>query len=556
MAEGGEPIRAAGEGVEIAALVVPRASRSRVVGVHGGRLKVQIAAPPVDGAANAELEATLAEALDVPRRAVAIVGGQTSKRKTVRVAGIDLGRARSLLGLSSLAAWVHGLAMVTLLAGCQPITTEVELKVLLPADASDLNATNNVTVVLHPDGFSHTIPTVGTNFALDAELEPDDEVRQLSVYLARNDNLLAWGTTPGFTYGAAGRGAAVFVARPGRLSTFPLSFSLEDPDALAAHAFGHGLVVLGSDGSVTFLDGLTLSISRGATLLASGRLPEPGDGAFVGDALGGAQRVAWNEGIRAHRFDPADDTWVERSLAGAGAVGSRTGAAHLVDTRGETLLLYGGGTHADVVAVSLLPSGGGPAVARLEGLELDAPRRGANAMALVREQAGLDTAVLFGSDDPAMGVVRLVERGQTLGPEGLWLGGRCTQLDRGGPEATLRVLCAGGMRDDEPTADGVLLIVPGISSADPLSAQLLPDLLEAPMRDPLWLEDSDAVYAQGDGRLVRLERASLAVSEVETAPRWSGGSCVRLPTGATFLVGGVSEDDTPVSTWEVFVPTP
>ncbi len=67
--------------------VVPRASRSELVGEHDGALRVRIAAPPVDGAANDELVRLLARAFDVPRSAVGITAGHTSKLKTVRVAG-------------------------------------------------------------------------------------------------------------------------------------------------------------------------------------------------------------------------------------------------------------------------------------------------------------------------------------------------------------------------------------------------------------------------------------------------------------------------------------
>jgi uncharacterized protein len=67
--------------------VVPRAPQSRVVGEHAGALRVRVAAPPVDGAANEELVRTLARAFDVPTRDVEITGGHASKLKQVRVAG-------------------------------------------------------------------------------------------------------------------------------------------------------------------------------------------------------------------------------------------------------------------------------------------------------------------------------------------------------------------------------------------------------------------------------------------------------------------------------------
>jgi uncharacterized protein (TIGR00251 family) len=68
--------------------VVPRASRSEIVGAHGGALRVRIAAPPVDGAANEELVRMLAHALKVSRSAIEITAGQTSKLKEVAVSGI------------------------------------------------------------------------------------------------------------------------------------------------------------------------------------------------------------------------------------------------------------------------------------------------------------------------------------------------------------------------------------------------------------------------------------------------------------------------------------
>ena len=82
--------------INFAVRVVPRASRSEIAGEHDGALRVRVAAPPVEGAANEELTRTLAHALKVPARAVEIVSGQHSKTKRVRVAGVD---ARRLLAL-------------------------------------------------------------------------------------------------------------------------------------------------------------------------------------------------------------------------------------------------------------------------------------------------------------------------------------------------------------------------------------------------------------------------------------------------------------------------
>lgn len=78
--------------------VVPRASQSRITGEHDGALRVRVCAPPVEGAANEELMATLAKALRVPRRAVEITSGHASKLKQVRVKGATMSALEKLVG--------------------------------------------------------------------------------------------------------------------------------------------------------------------------------------------------------------------------------------------------------------------------------------------------------------------------------------------------------------------------------------------------------------------------------------------------------------------------
>ena len=65
--------------------VVPRASKSEIVGEHDGALKIRIAAPPVDGAANAELIKVLSKQFAISKSSVEIIGGQTSKTKQVKI---------------------------------------------------------------------------------------------------------------------------------------------------------------------------------------------------------------------------------------------------------------------------------------------------------------------------------------------------------------------------------------------------------------------------------------------------------------------------------------
>jgi uncharacterized protein len=73
-------------GVSFAVRVVPRASRSEVAGLQDGVLRIRIAAPPVNGAANRELVKFLSKRLKVPQAAITLVTGNNSKNKAVRIA--------------------------------------------------------------------------------------------------------------------------------------------------------------------------------------------------------------------------------------------------------------------------------------------------------------------------------------------------------------------------------------------------------------------------------------------------------------------------------------
>lgn len=84
--------------VTFAVRVVPRASKSALAGEHGGALKVRVAAPPVEGAANEELSRFLARAFGVAAREVEIVSGHASKTKRVRVRGAKASDLSRLTG--------------------------------------------------------------------------------------------------------------------------------------------------------------------------------------------------------------------------------------------------------------------------------------------------------------------------------------------------------------------------------------------------------------------------------------------------------------------------
>ncbi|RKH57658.1 DUF167 domain-containing protein [Corallococcus llansteffanensis] len=90
-------LKAVPDGVELTVLVQPRASRTKFVGEHDGQLKIQLAAPPVDGEANAALVEFIAKKLGVPRRQVALTAGDTSRRKRLKVQGVDAAAVEAVI---------------------------------------------------------------------------------------------------------------------------------------------------------------------------------------------------------------------------------------------------------------------------------------------------------------------------------------------------------------------------------------------------------------------------------------------------------------------------
>jgi uncharacterized protein (TIGR00251 family) len=77
--------------------VQPGARRTEVAGLHGDALKIRLAAPPVDGKANAALIEFLAGRLGLPKSAVRLVGGQGSRRKILELDAVPPGAEQRLL---------------------------------------------------------------------------------------------------------------------------------------------------------------------------------------------------------------------------------------------------------------------------------------------------------------------------------------------------------------------------------------------------------------------------------------------------------------------------
>jgi uncharacterized protein (TIGR00251 family) len=96
------PLESAADGeVLVHVKVVPGASRDEIVGRHGDRLKVRVAAAPEDGRANATLLALLAQRLGLSPRALRLVRGAAAPTKTVGARGLPLAVVAQRLGLDA-----------------------------------------------------------------------------------------------------------------------------------------------------------------------------------------------------------------------------------------------------------------------------------------------------------------------------------------------------------------------------------------------------------------------------------------------------------------------
>jgi uncharacterized protein (TIGR00251 family) len=83
--------------VELVVYVQPRSRTTEIAGRHGGILKLKIAAPPVDNAANAAVVSFFASYFSLAKSRVKIVAGERSREKTVRIQGLALSEASRLL---------------------------------------------------------------------------------------------------------------------------------------------------------------------------------------------------------------------------------------------------------------------------------------------------------------------------------------------------------------------------------------------------------------------------------------------------------------------------
>lgn len=101
LAGAAQAVRTTAEGAVITVHVQPKASRTHFAGFHGAAVKIRVAAPPSDGAANDELCRFLARACGLPLSAVEILSGASSRRKRILARGRSAEQVLAQLALDS-----------------------------------------------------------------------------------------------------------------------------------------------------------------------------------------------------------------------------------------------------------------------------------------------------------------------------------------------------------------------------------------------------------------------------------------------------------------------
>jgi len=84
-------------GTVIKVKVIPRSSRTEILGKENDIYRMKLTAPPVEGKANKAVIELLAEKLGVPKREIEIVSGKTGRLKTIRIRGLTAGEVAQAL---------------------------------------------------------------------------------------------------------------------------------------------------------------------------------------------------------------------------------------------------------------------------------------------------------------------------------------------------------------------------------------------------------------------------------------------------------------------------
>jgi uncharacterized protein (TIGR00251 family) len=77
--------------------VQPKASRTRITGLHDGSIKLTITAPPIEGKANSQVTTFMAKLFKIPKSSITLMSGHQGRHKRIAIAGITQDEIRRIL---------------------------------------------------------------------------------------------------------------------------------------------------------------------------------------------------------------------------------------------------------------------------------------------------------------------------------------------------------------------------------------------------------------------------------------------------------------------------
>jgi len=526
------------EGITFDVLVQPRASRSRIGLVHGDRLKVAVTSPPVDGEANVAVVDLLARSLGVGRGDVAVVAGASSRRKTLRVLGVDRAKLAALLGAALLGACgTSGTIDIT------PVTAPGST-VLDDVEHVRLVLSNPYTVIeadRGPNGFDLAIDVLAEGPSGEILLEGFDA----------DGDLVAYGRTPPLPIAAIDASITIYVAGPQTLAEAPVTLGVARSE-IGAAVLEYGVLLAGgrdADGAPTRQ--LAVYNAYDHDLQAGADLPEARAGASVGTGVTGYAYLFGGEDADG---DPRGQLWrFDTTVAPSGLWLEGDDEADLART-GEAIAPLGSDAFLITGAPPVLVEG---LLLRTTPIEPPPDLRGKAATVQRTEDPGAPIyTVVVGSGAGATGIMtfsngRFEEETGPADAERTGHGVAATVADQ--------VLVIGG-------ADGTGLLASAIRCDPGLGTFIgIPDVLGTPRTDAAVAATGTLLVVAGGRDAAGEVVADIEVFDLETLARIAtipmlvpraGAIATPLPNQQVLIVGGLDAAGAPVDVIELYTPAP
>jgi uncharacterized protein (TIGR00251 family) len=498
--------------------------------VRGDRVKVAVTAPPVDGEANAAVIELVAESLGVRRADVSITAGASSRRKTVRVAGVRAAVLAALLGACGHSGTID-ITVVTA-PGSHILDTVTDARLTLSLPLTVVNAPRN------PDGTF----TLSLDVTADG---PDGDVTFEG--LDTTGAVVAYGRTPPLPIAAVDAQIAIDVAAPRSFTEAPVSLDSPRTD-MGAGLLDYGVLLAGGrDASGAPIPGLVIYNAYDHSLQAGIDMPAPRAGIAVGTSTDG---FAYLFGGTDAGGTPQGNIWrFDTTVAPSGSWTSGTDATSLA--RADTSIAPLGGD-------AYLVTGDPPVL--FEGLFLRVTAFATpttldgGAATITDATTGTAYTLVIGAGAGTSGITRVTTSSldqESNAPASALRTGHSVFATPAG-----RIVAIGGADATGPLASAI--------DCDPVarSYEEIPSLLATP-RTGAAATATDAFVVVAGGRdasgtvLGDAEVFDAGLNPVADLPLVvprADAIAEPLPNGQILIAGGVDATGAPIGTLELFTP--